>query len=97
MKDDLNDDAKLGRLKISIVDGKVSPTGTINALYTFGGRSFSLYDIADFTQAYTSDDLLEVEISRRLPEVFNSNPGASDQTPEEAADRRSDKKVHFFL
>ncbi len=68
----LTGDAQLGRLNISTASG-LSEDGTCyEELYSFGGRSFSIWT-TDGTQVFDSGDEFEQTIARVVPEYFNSN------------------------
>lgn len=91
LKSALSDDALLGRLGFSKADGK-DGTGKYTALYAYGGRSFSIWDL---TSAGTN-------VSRALPLVFDSGSQLEEMTAlhcphlfnrdEDSVDDRSDDK-----
>ncbi|SCW64304.1 hypothetical protein SAMN04487970_102325 [Paenibacillus tianmuensis] len=66
------DDKKLGRLQVS--NAVYSVTGAVyyDALYGFGGRSFSIWD-ADDIQAGPVGDAFEQITAQLLPVYFNSD------------------------
>ncbi|WP_299963116.1 ExeM/NucH family extracellular endonuclease [uncultured Roseobacter sp.] len=81
----LADDAQLGRLKFSNVDGDTDGDGDIDVLHSFGARSFTIFDDAGNVVFDSGDDFAQI-IAREAPEVFNSN-GTAD-----SFDSRSDDK-----
>ena len=67
----LQDEANLGRLKVTTVDGDEDGDGLYEALYSYGGRSFSIWtDAGDLV--YDSGSLLEQITAAALPNDFNS-------------------------
>ncbi|GAA1924100.1 hypothetical protein GCM10009775_15550 [Microbacterium aoyamense] len=65
-------DGDLGRLNVSIEDGFNEETGQYEALYTYGGRSFSIWT-TDGTQVFDSGDQFENITYAANPAFFNSN------------------------
>ncbi|XP_038076297.1 uncharacterized protein LOC119744441 [Patiria miniata] len=92
----LSDDAALGRLQFSTVDGRnAQDPSQFDRLYAFGGRSFSIFSSADMSLVYDSGDDLERKHDLYYPEVFNADCDSDDpdvDTPEDRFDRRSDNK-----
>ncbi len=82
---ELQKDTKLGRLQVSAVDGDLDGDGLHESLYTFGGRSFAIWD-ARGELVYDSGSLIEELAADQYPDSFNSN---MDQ---ESFDQRSDDK-----
>ena len=80
-----------GRLKFTDATGK-NENGTFDALYTFGGRSFSILRADTMERVYDSGDDVERKIARLRPQIFNSKSSKS-VTPSQAADTRSDDRV----
>ncbi|WP_409344860.1 choice-of-anchor I family protein [Paenibacillus sp. MBLB4367] len=69
------DDKKLGRLKVSNAVYNVTGAVYYDALYSFGGRSFSIWD-ADNIKAgpvFDSGDAFEQITAQLLPAYFNSD------------------------
>lgn len=83
---DLKANAKLGRLKITSSLGDTDGDGDYDKLYTFGGRSFSIWD-TNGNLVYDSGDELERLIAQLMPNVFNSDHAANN-----SFDTRSDDK-----
>jgi DNA-binding beta-propeller fold protein YncE len=63
---------RLGRLKVSRVDGDTDGDGDVDRLLAFGGRSIAIWDAAG-ELVYDSGDAIEQFIAERLPERFNIN------------------------
>lgn len=93
---DCRSDEKLGRLNIIWNMGYLKNTDgtpildengymTYNKLYSFGGRSFSIWD-EHGVQVWDSKDQIEQTIAKELPELFNSDHESI------ALDDRSDNK-----
>jgi hypothetical protein len=82
---DLKNDAVLGRLRVSPVDGDLNGDGLIDRITTFGGRSFSIRDTKG-NLVFDSGDQLERITAAAVPTLFNSN-GTAD-----TFDTRSDDK-----
>jgi hypothetical protein len=82
----LQEKANLGRLKVTSTLGDADGDGLYESLYSFGGRSFSIWDSAGH-QVYDSGADIERITAERLPDDFNSNNDAND-----SFDSRSDDK-----
>ena len=81
----LFDDDQLGRLKITTANGK-NAEGKYEALYSYGARSFSIWNADNLEQVYDSGDDFEKITATALPEYFNTN------NDEVKKDGRSDDK-----
>ena len=75
----------MGRLLVSSVDGDIDNDGLHESLYTFGARSFSIWNTQG-KLVYDSGSQLELLIAEQYPDQFNSN--SSDAS----FDDRSDDK-----
>ncbi len=76
----LKDDALLGRLRISRSSGDIDGDGRFEELYTFGGRSFSIWDATSWELVYDSGGALE-QITADDPAfgpLFNSQNDDND-------------------
>ena len=82
----LADDALLGRLKFSNVDGDTDGDGLIEELHSFGARSFSIWD-ENGKLVFDSGDMIAQITAELTPELFNANDG----DPGEFDDRSDDK------
>lgn len=74
--EELQADDVLGRLEISSVDGDTDGDGDYDRIYTYGGRSFSIFDSTG-NLVYDSGDDFEVITSQFFPDLFNSE-GTTD-------------------
>lgn len=82
----LKDNQALGRLRVTKTLGDPDRDGDYDELYSFGGRSFSIWT-SQGQRVYDSGDTIETEVAARLPQVFNSNNDANN-----SFDSRSDDK-----
>jgi hypothetical protein len=82
----LQAETALGRLKVSKVNSDPDNDGDVDVLYSYGARSFSIWDSTG-TQVYDSADDFESYLAAERPELFNIN----DSDPGEF-DKRSDDK-----
>ena len=83
--EELQQDAVLGRLEVSTIDGDLDGDGDYDQLFAYGGRSFSIWDSRG-NLVYDSGDELETITSQLFPDLFNSQ-GTID-----SFDSRSDAK-----
>ena len=83
---ELQDDAVLGRLDASTVDGDTDGDGDYDQLFTYGSRSFSIFDSSG-TLVFDSGDDFEQITAQQLPNDFNANNDEND-----SFDNRSDNK-----
>ncbi|PSF36829.1 alkaline phosphatase [Aphanothece hegewaldii CCALA 016] len=81
----LLEDENLGRLNVSSVDGDLDKDGDFDVLYSYGGRSFSIWD-SNGNLIYDSGDAFEQITASLIPSLFNSEGEAAD------FDSRSDNK-----
>jgi DNA-binding beta-propeller fold protein YncE len=82
----LLDKAALGRLNCSSIDGDVDGDGDIDQMYSYGTRSFSIYD-GRGQLLFDSGDEFEQTIAALDPDHFNYNDDDND-----SFDSRSDNK-----
>jgi hypothetical protein len=74
---DFQNDAKLGRTKFFLFDGRQSlPSGNYSKVYTQGGRGFSIIDTTTMAIVYDSGSLLEEILRDSYPAFFNSDNSA---------------------
>ncbi len=79
----------LGRLEVSTVDGDVDGDGDYDALYSYGSRSFTIFN-SDGDVVFDSGDFFEQYIATNFPDRFNSTQATQgDPTGDE---NRSDAK-----
>ncbi|HLO88904.1 MAG TPA: choice-of-anchor I family protein [Nostocaceae cyanobacterium] len=81
----LKQNANLGRLTVSNIDGDIDGDGDYDKLFAYGTRSFSIWDDQG-TLVYNSGDALERITAQQVPTIFNSEGTAS------SFDGRSDNK-----
>jgi Ca2+-binding RTX toxin-like protein len=81
-------DENLGRLEVTNTLGDPDEDGDFDQLYTFGGRSFSIWQVgADgLTLVFDSGDEFEQTIAEQFPDFFNSD------NDENTFDTRSDNR-----
>eukprot|EP01026_Neomeris_dumetosa_P011899 TRINITY_DN1420_c1_g1_i16.p1 TRINITY_DN1420_c1_g1~~TRINITY_DN1420_c1_g1_i16.p1 ORF type:complete len:616 (-),score=128.24 TRINITY_DN1420_c1_g1_i16:398-2245(-) len=65
----LNDSSMLGSLAFSMVDGL--PVGGDDFLYSYGGRSVSIWEAETLTLVWDSKDILESVHAENYPQLFN--------------------------
>jgi 2',3'-cyclic-nucleotide 2'-phosphodiesterase / 3'-nucleotidase / 5'-nucleotidase len=82
----LQADAALGRLRVTNALGDTNSDGAFEELYSFGGRSFSIWD-SQANLIYDSGDDFERITAQLFPNDFNS-----DNTSNNSFDSRSDDK-----
>lgn len=82
----LQNNANLGRLRITNTLGDTDKDGDFDQLYAFGGRSFSIWDDQG-KLVFDSGDQLEKITAQQTPTFFNANNGSTADF-----DTRSDDK-----
>jgi hypothetical protein len=82
----LKNDVNLGRLTVTKANGDTDGDGDYDALYVFGGRSFSIWDDSG-ALVFDSGDDFEQLLATLLPAQFNSDHAANG-----SFDNRSDNK-----
>jgi hypothetical protein len=78
--------ANLGRLDISTIDGNTDADAELEALFSYGARSFTVWDVDNGLRSDTGDDIARVT-AQLTPALFNANDGDPA-----AFDGRSDNK-----
>ena len=68
----LQNEDSLGRIKITYANGDIDFDGEYEEIYTYGGRSFSIYD-ENGNQVYDSGNEFEQKLFALAPNEFNSN------------------------
>jgi hypothetical protein len=81
----LQEDANLGRLKVSTVDGDTDGDGDLDELFTFGSRSFSTWSTSGQLLFDSGDDFEQIT-AQVLPDFFNATED------ENGFDQRSDDR-----
>jgi DNA-binding beta-propeller fold protein YncE len=67
----LQTDSKLGRLKITNTAGDVNHDGKYDALYSFGTRSFSIWDGSSGALVFDSGNKLEKFLLEKMPALYD--------------------------
>ena len=83
--EELQDDANLGRLKITTTLGDIDGDGDFDQLWGYGARSFSIWDSTGNLVFDSGDDFANIT-AEQVPELFNSQGDA------DSFDSRSDDK-----
>ncbi|MEM7584394.1 MAG: choice-of-anchor I family protein [Acidobacteriota bacterium] len=83
---DLQQDENLGRLLSTTTLGDTDQDGDYDVLYSYGARSFSIWDGTTGALVYDSGDQFEQITAMQIPEIFNTNDDG------ESFDARSDDK-----
>ncbi|WP_259724175.1 ExeM/NucH family extracellular endonuclease [Synechococcus sp. CS-1332] len=81
----LKNNALLGRLTVSAIDGDIDGDGDIDRIQAYGARSFTIWDEAG-NRVFDSGDALELITAAQVPALFNSDGVAG------SFDTRSDNK-----
>lgn len=81
----LQQDANLGRLGVSTIDGDTDDDGDYDQLFAYGSRSFSIFDSSG-TRVFDSGDAFEQITAQFAPNFFNASNDNND------FDNRSDNK-----
>ncbi|MCL5778416.1 hypothetical protein M1105_15660 [Limibaculum sp. FT325] len=87
----LADDAALGRLTFSNIDGDTDGDGLIEELHSYGSRSFTIFDAAGSVAFDSGDDFEQIIAALRVPNASN-NDGFPLDDPEVMGENRSDNK-----
>ncbi|MEO0732916.1 MAG: choice-of-anchor I family protein, partial [Bacteroidota bacterium] len=82
----LQDDANLGRLRTTDATGDLDGDGDIDQIYSYGARSFSIFDRYG-NLVFDSGNEFELVTAEAIPADFNSNNDEND-----SFDSRSDDK-----
>ncbi len=85
----LQNAAALGRLNVSTIDGDIDGDGDFDQLFSYGARSFTIFD-ANGAVVFDSGDQFEQFIAANFPARFNST-NASAANPAGAENRSDDK------
>jgi 2',3'-cyclic-nucleotide 2'-phosphodiesterase/3'-nucleotidase/5'-nucleotidase len=88
----------IGRLKVSAFDGDTDGDGDYDQLYSYGGRSFSIWS-ADGRLVFDSGDLLEQVTASALPAWFNAsntNNTRDDRSDDKGPEPEGVTVAHLF-
>ena len=77
---------QLGRIKTSLVDGDTDGDGDYDEIYTYGSRSFTIWDASNGAVVWDSKNDFEQLLKQRVPDNFNAT------NDENNFDNRSDDK-----
>ncbi|XP_033747043.1 mesenchyme-specific cell surface glycoprotein-like [Pecten maximus] len=86
----LQNKENLGRLQVSNLEGKVGDE--YNALYAYGGRSMSVFDLTTFDIVYDTGSDVEELIAKQEPMMFNADGKKGNVVVSSTKDSRSDNK-----
>ncbi|MBP0904668.1 esterase-like activity of phytase family protein [Mariniflexile gromovii] len=99
----LQTDANLGRLKTTIADGDYNNDGTFEQIYSYGGRSFSIFDEYG-NLIFDSANQFSLKINSEESALFNEDEGTKDGRsddkggePEAVAIGTIDGKTYAFI
>ncbi|MEN3323497.1 esterase-like activity of phytase family protein [Mariniflexile soesokkakense] len=99
----LQADADLGRLKTTLADGDYNNDGTFEQIYSYGARSFSIFDEYG-NLVFDSADQFGQKIASEEPTLFNEDAGVKDGRsddkggePEAVAIGTIDGKIYAFI
>ncbi|ESP05519.1 hypothetical protein LOTGIDRAFT_152377 [Lottia gigantea] len=87
---ELKTDSRLGRLRVSRIDG--TTLYGLQKIYTYGGRGFSIWEAGSYgSPVYDSGDEIEKKNAASLKTIFNTDCAAwTNQSPETLRDSTSD-------
>ncbi len=74
---DLQKNENLGRLKTTTANGDVDGDGDFDKIYTYGGRSFSIWDTTGFLLYDSADEIGRTTFDLN-PSFFNADEGVAD-------------------
>ncbi len=80
-------DENLGRLKTTSANGDLDGDGDVDRIYSYGARSFSIWNGHTGTLVFDSGDDFEQITAQAVPALFNSD----ESDPSEFDDRSDDK------
>ena len=85
----LQQNQNLGRLDVSTIDGDTDRDGDLDEIYSYGSRSFTIFDSSGAV-VFDSGDFFEQYIAANFPDRFNSD--AATQADPTGPENRSDNK-----
>ncbi|MXV39242.1 T9SS type A sorting domain-containing protein [Flavobacteriaceae bacterium Ap0902] len=99
----LQEDENLGRLKTTTANGDLDGDGTYEQIFSYGGRSFSIFDEYGNLIFDSANDFAQV-VADVEPEIFNQKEGKFDSRsddkgvePEAVAIGEIDGKTYAFI
>ncbi|MGB6297179.1 MAG: choice-of-anchor I family protein [Rivularia sp. (in: cyanobacteria)] len=82
----LQADENLGRLNSTTEMGDTDEDGDVDQIFSYGGRSFSIWD--EFgNQVFDSGDQIARILESQTPELFNANDGIAEEFDERSDDK----------
>ncbi|MBL6459490.1 choice-of-anchor I family protein [Belnapia sp. T6] len=96
----LQENANLGRLEVLTTEGGVDGDGDYDALYTLGGRSFSIWEVQKngLKLTFDSADLIERTLLQTAPSLLDdSRSDNKGPEPEHVAVATLDGEVYAFV
>jgi 2',3'-cyclic-nucleotide 2'-phosphodiesterase/3'-nucleotidase/5'-nucleotidase len=87
----LQAEENLGRLKTTLANGDIDGDGDVDQIYSFGARSFSIWDSAG-NLIYDSGDEIARITAERFPDGFNAS-GENDTFDERSDDKGSEPEA----
>lgn len=87
----LQDDAELGRLGVSSIDGDTDGDGHYDELFSYGSRSFTIFDASGAVVFDSGDDFEQIIASLRPANAFNNDDFPTGEE-DEVDENRSDNK-----
>ncbi|KAK3085875.1 hypothetical protein FSP39_009900 [Pinctada imbricata] len=88
---DISADENIGRLKVTVTEGRDDVSGQYANLYAYGARSFSIWDLQTMELVFDSGSDVEDQIAKYEKVLFNADVHGSDSIPD-TLDKRSDDK-----
>lgn len=83
----LQNDTVLGRLKTTVYPGDADNNGEYEEIYSYGARSFSIWNTSDMSQVYDSGDEFETVLAEEDPIHFNSTNDDNDSFKDRSDDK----------
>ncbi|MDJ0694604.1 esterase-like activity of phytase family protein [Mastigocoleus sp. MO_188.B34] len=84
--EELKKNENLGRLKITNRLGDLDSDGDFDKLFSYGGRSFSIWDEVG-NLVFDSGDQIAKITAEQTPELFNANDGIAEEFDERSDDK----------
>ncbi|MEL6458832.1 MAG: choice-of-anchor I family protein, partial [Cyanobacteria bacterium J06621_15] len=82
----LQDEENLGRLKTTTTLGDLDGDGDVDKIYSYGGRSFSIWNEAGELVFDSGDQIAQIT-ARETPTLFNANDGIAAEFDERSDDK----------
>ncbi|XP_071091434.1 mesenchyme-specific cell surface glycoprotein-like [Haliotis cracherodii] len=88
----LSDNSKLGRLKYGVSPSEKDSRGFLKALFTYGGRGWSIRRAEDMSLIYDSGNDIAIRTLQQQYDLFNCEVDDEHDQPYNSFDMRSDNK-----